>query len=386
MPKYIPKLQLHDISTSTVKELTTADLLYQLSMLEIENYSITPRVLRTKTFLVRNADTTPIVSKEEYEYGGNKVIKFSINVAYLQTDLTNSTLLGERVSFISSGSNISGTTTGYSSSASQTAILHSIEKKILIDAIQSSESIVLVDILERTNGQSINLDSSNKPAIHTVLLYKVLPGRTLVVDPSNFLFSSHLANTDFNKELADAGLPVIETIHKKIQIYKPNNEIGTGYAVDKYRDCGDLAVKLAFGFNKQMLTTFDKKSIEEHPVVIRLSNIGTIDKSIFEEKSVVRIKQTSSLLAQEEFAMLQSSIDQKLKMTMQTHDFLNVKYKYDYKVIIDSLIAPDAILNNLLALDQNYNQDLCDSLNATHQQLEITHNEYLLELTGQSTS
>lgn len=196
-----------------------------------------------------------------------------------------------------------------------------------------------------------------------------------VVDPSNFLFSSHLANDDFNKELESDGLPKIETIHKKIQVYKTGSD--TGYEANKYRDCTDIAVKLAFGFNSVPIVKFDKDIIK-HSVVVRVSNNAEIDKSIIESQMVARVKQTSSLKAQKDYEKAQSVIDQKVKMT-STNTSLNTKIKDEYKKIVDSNLSPTIVLDDLVKLNKSLNDELTNLLDDSHSDLVGVHNDYLTE-------
>lgn len=139
-------------------------------------------------------------------------------------------------------------------------------------------------------------------------------GQVCVIDPSNFLFSSHLKNTNFNGELSTAGLPLIETIHKKLQIYISDKTIGEGYAFDRYRDCTDIAVKIELGLNNNLLTLFDDASVRSHPVITSVSNVKTIDASIIDDGIAMRVKQASSFSAKDTFSKLQSTILDKLKM------------------------------------------------------------------------
>ena len=121
--------------------------------------------------------------------------------------------------------------------------------------------------------------------------------KLVLIDPSNSTFCSHFGNSDIGKFLAQ--IPKFEEIKTlpaniEFQIYTPNGIKGT--QPNEYRDCVDIAVKLAFGFNL-VQEDFNlkklKESIMEHPVVMAISNNDSIDKNFIAGGYAFRIKQTS---------------------------------------------------------------------------------------------
>ncbi len=65
----------------------------------------------------------------------------------------------------------------------------------------------------------------------------------MIIDPNNSQFSAHLSN--FRPEIFEA----IYTPNNLYKIYSRPEGSRTGFASDKFRDCIDIAVKLAFGLN-----------------------------------------------------------------------------------------------------------------------------------------
>lgn len=383
------KLQLPSAPVRDLDSVT--DPAYSAVTGKVGAYSITPRTFVSKTLLARDpGDTHPARSVEEYEYCGNKVLRFCINAELISVDPTG-TILGEGRTVPKAPT---GSTTTYLPDAAKAAILHTVEKTLITEAIRHLHGIgggagartVLIDIFERDNGAPIKIDpSSGHPLTHTVVLHKG-PSTVQVIDPSNFVNSSHLANDDFNGALVRThGLPPIETIHTArhgaIQIYKPDSVVGTAYAPDKYRNCTDVAVKLAFGFNKTTVPiVFDKDGIVKHPVVLHVSNNPSIDSEIVVRNIAARIKQDSSLVAQETFAKVQHAIVIKLQVLPEA---ARDAIKQEYAKIVST---PHTTLQMLVGLNDQVNQQLISQLSTEHR--DITHDlqSYEAELTGLSTS
>jgi hypothetical protein len=382
------------------KDLDQTNPLYASATDELPRASITPKTLHSKTFWTRDdQDTTPLRSLEEYVYGQSKVVKFCINAGHINVDQSTQTIiLGESREAV--GKPIgSMNTQQYPRATSDKALLSELEKDMLIDAIKHPDPIVLVDIFERSNGATINLDATTEnkhPAIHTVLLYKI-PGNAAssnnalaaaaaaeatstfvaVIDPSNFLYSSHLCNSNFSAELSAEGLPQISTIHtQKIQIYKAqDSKVGTGNAPHQYRDCSDIAVKLAFGFQMNPLGIFkdansfkDEKNIDcltQHPVVVQISNATAIDKSIIEPKIPARVKQASDELHRQHFMQKQFEINQKQMATKAKAPLVSQKIKEGYGKIITKGSSHDGVIAALSDLVK-----IADQMITSYEQLE----------------
>lgn len=377
MAKYIPQLKIQDLQSGSARDLAHTDPAYTPVVKQIADYSITPRTLKSVTLTATPQYPSCLHARltEEYEYFGNKVIRFGINAKLI--DINTPTSIITKGDTISKTSHTTSTTT-YTSSTAQSAILHQLEKEIILEAINSlllsntglHPQAILVDIFERTNGAKINVDNDGHPCIHTVILYRnPSSGKVQVLDPSNFLNSSHLANNDFNAELKTKALPVIETVHKKIEIYKPKDSKKVGPDFDKYRDCTDIAVKLAFGFSQIPITAFDQKSIECHPVVVRISN-QAIDKDIVDKTVVARIKQASSLTAQEDFAKIQTAINKKLVICECIEAKLSPCLRDEYlKIMNNSTNDSIQTLHGLVTLNNAFNEQIHTIMQLEHKSL-----------------
>lgn len=199
--------------------------------------------------------------------------------------------------------------TAQSSKSKSTKVQKAIAEKVQpeeveIDALQqainhllSGDSVaVLVDILAREAGV-IKAPIEGAYEVHTVVLYCNPADEdthiVTVIDPSNFLFSLHLSNDVVTTRITHGTLEKIVVIPwAKGQIYKSNKE--TGPAPDQFRDCVDIAVKLAFGFNAQEepLKILTKKDVIQNPVIQCISNNNGIDRH-WEYQVAGRMKQAS---------------------------------------------------------------------------------------------
>lgn len=274
-----------------------------------------------------------VVYEETYKYGTidgktpNEVLHYGINGSSLETkgDPIISSLvelLGEKVVVLKKGSEadkdkdkdkVKEKTKERSSDISKTqaeidkgVVHHSLEKSLLEKAVKhllSTENAktVLVDIFAREKGavkfEQYAGSSKQVVEVHTVVLYKQSSSvkdkyDLVVIDPSNSVFSSHLSNEDISGALNIKELNKIITPQKKaVQIYKAvKGKVGDGPG--EYRDCVDIAAKLAFGFNKAG-GIMDVNKLHNHPVVKSISNSNKIDESFFALDGAFRIKQTS---------------------------------------------------------------------------------------------
>lgn len=149
------------------------------------------------------------------------------------------------------------------------------EKELVKFALQTCQTgeAVLVDFIKRdANGKIDN--SQSKPDIHTVVLFEQ-NSKFLIVDPSNAEFSRILMGADDN-------IRVLCT-NKPTQIYKRNGDPGPGH--DKWRDCVDVAVKIAFGVQRALSHHEPLLEVKE---LDQASNIGIIDLKSFTKCFVIR--------------------------------------------------------------------------------------------------
>lgn len=179
-------------------------------------------------------------------------------------------------------------------------LLHPLEVHQIREAIKhmnSGNKTALVDIFERLEDGKINIGTDGKPGIHTVLLsQQIVKGiaQILVIDPSNSEFSRHLM---FNREIicgVDAPVEMVAS-PVTIKIYAAPSKAPVGRASDQYRDCTDIAVKLAFGLNKHQ-TLIDMSKLALLPFVQEITNNKDInDSTLLEPQPVlpIRIRQSS---------------------------------------------------------------------------------------------
>ena len=212
--------------------------------------------LDTLNAIIFETSAEDLYYKEYYEHKGNKVSRFAINCSEIKVDIEDKKILGESADLIDTTKQVekSAKSSQYKLENAQQIVHHSLEKQIVQEAISEllagDGKTILVDIFARVNG-AVKILKDGIPETHTILLYKN-PAQEekheiSVIDPSNFLFSSHIAN--LNHVVAHDKLNKITTLHKGLQIYTPIKE-NIGSKSDQWRECIDIAVKLAFGFNK----------------------------------------------------------------------------------------------------------------------------------------
>lgn len=166
-----------------------------------------------------------------------------------------------------------------------------IEKNIVNNAIQhlkdTNSKTILVDVFPRTLKQTESnkvgtIDLTKGVESHTALLYNN-GTNILIIDPNNPQFSAFLQNIN----------PCIQSSYRADdKIYTRHGESGP----DLWRDCIDIAVKLAFVLNHSKENYKDIKSIIESKYVKSLSNNDLLDNDIFYSEFVpIRKKQTSNL-------------------------------------------------------------------------------------------
>jgi len=195
-------------------------------------------------------------------------------------------------------------------------VLTNIEQLITKEAISyllGNQNIrtVLLDVFERNSEGIVDIKEGNTIDTHTVVLYKDTNKNSIfVVDPSNPQFSNYLANIKDCQLEIKAGY-----IDKKI--YKAPNKDLVGSHTDQWRDCVDIAVKLAFGFNK-IAPDFNfendemfLKSIQNDIVIKNITNQQIINNNLLEEveSNPMRIRQASNYETSEKANKKLGSVD-----------------------------------------------------------------------------
>jgi len=307
--KHRPQLSLEKL-----KESIDESKEYQ----EMEGYSITPTTFHSRSFFDK-----PTWYKDTFKYADQEVTRFSINAK----SLLPQAILDEKIELqVVDQSERTRLTGSYKQEDAWTVKHHSLEVNLLqqaIDYLLGNEACkaVLVDIFERINDK-IKV-KGDVPKIHTVVLYKnpILDSgkyEVTVIDPSNFLFSSHLSKPDLG--IIHPILSRIITVHKSIQVYKAPSGDMVGPNKDQYRDCIDIAVKIAFGLSQHEWTMIDsEKQVKKHPVIQSISNDIELDKNIIVKTVPARIKQASDIHIVEKFNKTQ-------KVLKENFSLIDIKY------------------------------------------------------------
>ena len=231
--------------------------------LGLHKRSITPTTLEKVIFA---KEESPFY-EEIYSYKGNSVTRVGIDVhhPYLPKILeVNQQTLSKSGRKITMGSEIKSSINEKNVKVADTykqdaqIMLTDFEKDIFTYAISilDNNPTVLIDIFARHDKDGvyceahkmsgrkyskgeIKIDEEGSYETHTVVLY--LQGeKYLVIDPSNSTFSTILVGVNDNIRVC---------FDPNLQIYKPQGK--TGFNNDLWRDCIDIAVKIALGLNKE---------------------------------------------------------------------------------------------------------------------------------------
>jgi hypothetical protein len=295
--KYKPKL------TINTKEITEGEIFksfYNEITNEKTGYSITPTTFKGRNFF-KSPDEA--IFTEEYGFKENSVTRFGINIhnegfsEQLKKELVeHNEILKKEVekdNETKSITNISGIEKY--KTFSKHIQLTKCENHILQEAIKymntEKQKVVLVDTFPRETSQDKGTKATagridlKKLDIHTVLLYKVDEGKILAIDPNNPMFSTHLNKYE--------GIETLCSTDEKYKIYSSPKDSMKGFALDKYRDCIDIAVKLAFVLSKNPYKSLDE--IMKSKFVEFVTNNSKIDKLAFKESELIRKKQSSDI-------------------------------------------------------------------------------------------
>lgn len=269
---------------------------------EVNHYSITPTTLSNRTFYTSPKD---LLFKEHYEYRDNSTIRFGINICdesfrkQLIEDLTihNETLQKRLSDANERCSNISGVTK-YQEFCPKYIELTVHENFAIENTLrcmkEEGRKVALVDIFPRESSNKNKIVvggiNTNKLDVHTVLLYKTATNQILVIDPNNPMFSSHLS-----KYGDGSVIQTLCTTDQKYKIYSRPEKSETGFGQGKFRDCIDLAVKLAFLLNQDQTPYSTIDDIMASNAVKLITNNSLIDGMEFNHQNLVRIKQSSNI-------------------------------------------------------------------------------------------
>lgn len=308
---------------------------YHIALEEIRSGSITPTTFRERNYKDIHRD---LVFEELYRFGQTSVKRFGINTLKANEEIEKARedkagddeaaatpAESEHTSTHSGNRSESSSRRTKSSKANKKAknVEHlNVEKEAMEKAVEhllSEEGprTVLVDILERDKDYLLSGDAKT----HTVVLYRnsEREGKVeiLVIDPSNFKFSAHLSNQDMKNTLNRDDI-IIMTRCSDIKIYQPQDDVGSEN--NQWRDCIDIAVKLAIGLSSRDHEDIDINKIKENEVIKNISNVTEIEDIIGIMKAPIRIKQKSDPEVVKKFNNVKFLFHQIIELAKSTVD------------------------------------------------------------------
>jgi hypothetical protein len=289
------------ITPDTHKSRTLVEDIEELAKFGlIEELKIVEKQVTKENSMLQKEESDSKFYVDEYQYKENAVIRFGINKycnglkeALDIHNLKQIEISGKKLETLS---NISQETKYKEFSG--LIQLTTLEQEILTYAITylkgNSIKTTLVDLFPRGTKTSdkgmINIPKDDEPVdTHTVVLYNT-GKKILIIDPNNPQFSAHLANFD------PLVLEATYTPNNLYKIYSRPEGSKTGFASDKFRDCIDIAVKLAFGLNSDVSSYENLLDLIKSQTVKFITNNTGIDKFFPDIKNItLRSKQSSDL-------------------------------------------------------------------------------------------
>lgn len=234
-------------------------------------------------------------------------------------------------------------------------LLHPAEIYVLQEAINyiksGSANTILVDIFVRNSAGLIKED------VHTIVLFQNPDGKFFVIDPNNSSLSSHIADL-YNADIF-AGT-VFYVPKSEIRIYEGNKEQG-------YRDCVDIAVKIASGLQRHNGGIPLKKIIvgdrvaeiidsESMQVIQEVTNNSKLNPNFPENIGVAKIKQASDVAIRKKASIILKI----LKAEQQFTDFFkqdsSAGFQDKYNVVLGNAVSGEyeTCVVNLLAIAEDF--------------------------------
>ena len=222
----------------------------------------------------------------------------------------------------------------------------------------SMHNIALVDVFPREfNNKNTGVGTINTKSLdtHTALLYKTTENNILVLDPNNPMFSSHLSKYQDDTYT----LQTLCTTDPSFKIYSRPEKSETGFAPEKYRDCIDIAVKVAFVLNNSGNSYRNFDEIMNSQVIKLITNNSNIDGLIFTNHDLIRQKQSSSvekIIDCNQKMMVASTMEQ-LKREKALEDFTTQtnQIKINYTNIINTIDEEHKV--SVMGMIDDYNPE-----------------------------
>lgn len=304
------------------------DIQEELSLLSFELTTYINELETYKDFLMSIEEKSFTYTKF-YNNPDSKTIHFGINLVTMSSKHCDKLLEKDSLTTVTSDSTKVSPSASKKSKNPPNIKLHPVEIYLIRTAIAELQmkeyKAVLIDIFAREGNfikeeEKINdeghKEKTGKPETHTIVLYKQ-PLKTqdaenqfVIIDPSNSKFSKHISSTNNSIRLFSKDEEInIVTSHESLIIYEPKDKYKVGPEPQKYRDCVDIAVKLAFRLNASD-EYIDPKAIAKSNTVMCITNQSENFFAIAE--TPLRIKQASDI-----------------KISQQANDLLNLANHQD---------------------------------------------------------
>ena len=298
---------------------------------------------------------------DEYQYKDNAVIRFGINKycnglkeALDIHNLKQIEISGKKLETLS---NISQETKYKEFSG--LIELTTLEQEVLTYAItylkDSSIKTTLVDLFPRGTKPNdkgmINIPKDDEPVdTHTVVLYNT-GKKILIIDPNNPQFSAHLAN--FNPLVLEATY----TPNNLYKIYSRPEGSKTGFASDKFRDCIDVTVKLAFGLNIDTNNYESLLDLMKSQTVKFITNNFAVD-GISSTNKPIRLKQASDfkdiIACNKKLEAYSTELKEKEAQALKLYKEAQAKIKEQYDFTVR--LSQDDYEKELIGLQNEYSK------------------------------
>lgn len=372
------KSLMQDKSTNTNIEYSQKDLQQNknniVKKLGLHKRSVTPTTLEKVVFDNSEED---FFCKEIYKHKDNSVARFAFNEQLLPYEkFADSKKLDSWKSSTKSAAAIK--------TNADRIKLHELESDLLTKAISyleySQQKTVVVDIFARDQGKI--KDDNGLVEIHSIVLFKP-DERIYVIDPSNFSFSCHLSN--FNQDL-------IITKYSADKIYEPpsnKSKMGqklvekyksiTGDSSDQYRDCIDIAVKLALGINTKEHIDFDFDKILKLDIVQEITNNPEVNTNIIDLDAPVRIKQATQPSIRKNFELLVDKAQKLFKHFFTINDEEKSEsyrsYEQNYKQLLETNVDFKAYQTSVVELKgfhDKFYKDVQSLMGEQHETIDLS--------------
>ena len=269
-------------------------------------------------------------------------------------------------------------------------LLTEFEKVCVNNAIlhlkNTQAKTVLVDVFARDADNNIIIQKS-EPETHTVVLFQQ-NNKFLVIDPSNASFSRILVGVNED---------IIICPTDKLQIYKPFGK--TGPNPDNWRDCIDVAVKIAFNLNTNFklgldnikinqLTSqnglvkydiIDYASLKDSPSIKEVTNQKVIYSKLPKliEEFPMRVKQSSEVRQEKKVTTLLKYADNAFSKLAQKVSELDLyHYNDDTQKTFQKLLSTPyhyAEYNNAIHDFTSFTHQICNTIG---EQTELLGKEF----------